>query len=90
MALAGVVMAAGEGRRMRSRIPKPLHKLCGKEMIRYPVDLLREAGAESVLVVVSPENRDAVRAILGGLGGVRRAGAARRHCRGRCSFVMNG
>lgn len=65
MALAGVVMAAGEGRRMRSRIPKPLHKLCGKEMIRYPVDLLREAGAESVLVVVSPENRDAVRAILG-------------------------
>ena len=65
MALAGVVMAAGEGRRMRSRIPKPLHRLCGKEMIRYPVELLREAGAERVVVVVSPGNREAIRSVLG-------------------------
>ena len=65
MGLVGVVMAAGEGRRMRSRIPKPLHRLCGKEMVRYPVELLRAAGAERVVVVVSDQNSAAIEAVLG-------------------------
>ena len=65
MGLAGVVMAAGEGRRMRSRTPKPLHRVCGREMVRYPVELLKDAGAERVVVVVSPENQDAIQAVLG-------------------------
>ena len=65
MSLVGIVMAAGEGTRMRSRTPKPLHRICGKEMIRYPVDLLREAGAERVVVVVSRGNREAVHSALG-------------------------
>jgi bifunctional UDP-N-acetylglucosamine pyrophosphorylase/glucosamine-1-phosphate N-acetyltransferase len=65
MGFTGVVMAAGEGKRMQSRIPKPLHRICGKEMIRYPVDLLWEAGAERVVVVVSPDNREAVELVLG-------------------------
>ena len=65
MSLAGVVMAAGEGRRMRSRIPKPLHRVCGREMVRYPVELLKEAGAERIVVVVSPDNGDAIEAVLG-------------------------
>ena len=65
MGLAGVVMAAGEGRRMKSRTPKPLHRVCGREMVRYPVELLKDAGAERVVVVVSPENQDAIRVVLG-------------------------
>lgn len=58
-------MAAGEGSRMRSRTPKPLHRICGREMVRYPVDLLWEAGAARVVVVVSPGNRDSMQAALG-------------------------
>ena len=65
MGLAGVVMAAGEGTRMRSRTPKPLHKVCGKEMVRYPVNLLKEAGADRVVVVVSPQNKGAIEVVLG-------------------------
>ena len=65
MAFVGIVLAAGEGRRMRSRIPKPLHRICGREMVRYPVDLLRNAGAATVVVVVSPENGNAIREVLG-------------------------
>ncbi len=65
MSLVGIVMAAGKGSRMRSRIPKPLHRICGKEMIRYPVGLLKDAGADRVLVVVSPDNRDAIESVLG-------------------------
>ena len=65
MSLAGVVMAAGEGKRMISRIPKPLHKICGKEMVCYPLEMLKEAGANRVVVVVSPGNHEAVRSVLG-------------------------
>ena len=65
MSLVGIVMAAGEGRRMRSRIPKPLHPVCGKEMVRYPVELLKAAGADRVIAVVSPSNREAIQDVLG-------------------------
>ncbi len=64
MSFTGVVMAAGEGRRMRSRTPKPLHRVCGKEMVRYPVELLQAAGAGRVVVVASPGNLEAVKAVL--------------------------
>ena len=65
MSLVGIVMAAGEGKRMRSRIPKPLHRICGKEMVRYPVELLKDAGASRVVVVVSPDNKGAITEVLG-------------------------
>ena len=50
---------------MRSRIPKPLHRVCGREMVRYAVDLVRGAGAGRVVVVVSPGNEAAIRGVLG-------------------------
>ncbi|MDA0262695.1 MAG: bifunctional UDP-N-acetylglucosamine diphosphorylase/glucosamine-1-phosphate N-acetyltransferase GlmU [Chloroflexi bacterium] len=63
--LAGIILAAGEGTRMKSRLPKVLHRLCGKELLRYPVELLGKLGVESIVVVVSPSNQDAVKALLG-------------------------
>ena len=62
----GIVLAAGRGRRMRSRLPKPLHRAAGKPLIRYPVELLSQCGIEHVIVVVSPENDAAISAALGG------------------------
>ena len=62
---AGIIMAAGEGRRMQSRHPKPLHPVCGQELIRYPVELLRGLGVAPLLVVVSPANAAAIRDLLG-------------------------
>ena len=61
----GVIMAAGAGRRMRSRLPKPLHPVCGKELIRYPVELLRGLGVRPIAVVVSPANAAAIGSLLG-------------------------
>lgn len=49
-----VILAAGEGTRMRSAVPKLLHPLCGRAMIAWPVDAAREAGASKVIVVTSP------------------------------------
>ena len=62
---AGVVLAAGDGVRMRSRLTKVLHRVCGKQLVRYPVDLMNRSGISRVVVVVSPGNREAVRSLLG-------------------------
>ena len=61
----GVVLAAGEGRRMNSRIPKVLHQVCGKPMISHVVEGLKLAGVERVLVVVSRANGGSIRQVLG-------------------------
>jgi bifunctional UDP-N-acetylglucosamine pyrophosphorylase/glucosamine-1-phosphate N-acetyltransferase len=50
-----LIMAAGEGTRMRSSRPKVLHPVCGRPMVAWPVIAAREAGAGRVCVIVSPE-----------------------------------
>jgi len=49
-----LIMAAGHGTRMRSKLPKVLHPVCGKPMVEWVVDAAREAGAEEVVCVVRP------------------------------------
>jgi bifunctional UDP-N-acetylglucosamine pyrophosphorylase/glucosamine-1-phosphate N-acetyltransferase len=49
-----VILAAGQGTRMRSRTPKVLHDLCGRPMIAWPVAAAREAGASRIIVVDGP------------------------------------
>jgi bifunctional UDP-N-acetylglucosamine pyrophosphorylase / glucosamine-1-phosphate N-acetyltransferase len=53
--LTAVILAAGQGTRMRSRTPKVLHDLCGLPMIAWPVRAAREAGADRVVVVGGPD-----------------------------------
>ena len=49
-----LIMAAGQGTRMRSRVPKVLHEVCGKPMIGWVIDAAREAGASQIVCVVRP------------------------------------
>jgi bifunctional UDP-N-acetylglucosamine pyrophosphorylase / glucosamine-1-phosphate N-acetyltransferase len=49
-----LIMAAGQGTRMRSDLPKVLHRICGKPMVEWVVDAAREAGATRVVCVVRP------------------------------------
>ncbi|MDP9070199.1 MAG: NTP transferase domain-containing protein [Actinomycetota bacterium] len=51
-ALSAVILAAGEGSRMRSARPKPVHALCGRPMVLHVVDALAELLVERVVVVV--------------------------------------
>src|SRR3989442_15476280 len=62
-ALTTVILAAGEGKRMRSRQPKVLHELCGRPLISYSLRLARAVG-ERIVLVVGPD-ADAVRAVAG-------------------------
>jgi bifunctional UDP-N-acetylglucosamine pyrophosphorylase/glucosamine-1-phosphate N-acetyltransferase len=52
-----VILAAGQGSRMRSETPKLLHPLCGRPMIAWSVAAAKEAGAGQVVVVESPDRR---------------------------------
>jgi bifunctional UDP-N-acetylglucosamine pyrophosphorylase / glucosamine-1-phosphate N-acetyltransferase len=74
-----VILAAGQGTRMRSKTPKVLHDLCGVPMVLWPVRAALELAADRVVVVDSPEQalRDvlpegvqlAVQACANGTGG---------------------
>ena len=50
-----MILAAGQGTRMRSATPKLLHEVCGRAMIAWPVAAARAAGAAKVVVVEGPE-----------------------------------
>ena len=47
-----IVLAAGRGTRMRSSLPKVLHTLAGKPMIRHVLDTARRVAAKKLHVVV--------------------------------------
>ena len=48
-------MAAGQGTRMRSALPKVLHEICGRPMVAWPILAAKAAGADRVCVIVSPD-----------------------------------
>src|SRR5262249_27669570 len=50
--LSAVVLAAGEGTRMRSETPKVLHPLCGRPMLLHVIDALVALPLERIVVVV--------------------------------------
>lgn len=47
-----LILAAGLGKRMKSKHPKVVHKVCGKPMIKWVVDSAIDAGTESIYIVV--------------------------------------
>jgi bifunctional UDP-N-acetylglucosamine pyrophosphorylase/glucosamine-1-phosphate N-acetyltransferase len=52
-----LILAAGEGTRMKSDTPKVLHPICGRPMIGWPIRAAQEAGAGRVVVVDGPRRR---------------------------------
>lgn len=49
---SALILAAGEGKRMKSAMSKVVHKVCGKEMINHVIDAAEGAGASECTVVV--------------------------------------
>ena len=49
-----LIMAAGQGTRMRSDVPKVLHRIAGRTLVGWVVDAAQQAGAQRLLAVVRP------------------------------------
>ena len=62
-----IILAAGEGTRMKSATPKVLHTIAGRSLLAHVLDAVKASGAASVAVVVGPGRDDvsseAVRAV---------------------------
>lgn len=68
---AAIVVAAGKGLRVGGEVPKQFRLLRGKPVLRWSIEALTHAGADSIIVVVSPDARAAAEAALTGCAGVR-------------------
>ncbi len=62
--IAAVILAAGQGTRMKSKRAKVLHPIAGKPMVEYAVDAAKFAGVEKMVVVIGHQGEQ-VRAVLG-------------------------
>ena len=67
-----VVMAAGKGTRMKSRLPKVLHRLAGRPMVQHVLDTVAPLGARRV-VVVTGHGAERVESALTAAAGARGA-----------------
>jgi bifunctional UDP-N-acetylglucosamine pyrophosphorylase/glucosamine-1-phosphate N-acetyltransferase len=61
--IACIILAAGKGERMKSSLPKVLHPLCGRPMLSYVLDLVRELKIKNVVCVLGYKHHQ-VRKIL--------------------------
>ncbi|MDP6706837.1 MAG: bifunctional UDP-N-acetylglucosamine diphosphorylase/glucosamine-1-phosphate N-acetyltransferase GlmU [Alphaproteobacteria bacterium] len=57
---AVVILAAGKGTRMKTDLPKPLHRLAGRPMISHVLETVASLAPERTLVVAAPESKGAL------------------------------
>ncbi|RYG34748.1 UDP-N-acetylglucosamine diphosphorylase/glucosamine-1-phosphate N-acetyltransferase [bacterium] len=62
--LAGIVLAAGKGTRMKSDLPKVLHRIAGLPMVEHVCRAMKEAGVQKIVVVIG-HGAEKVRDYLG-------------------------
>ncbi|MFT6332843.1 MAG: bifunctional UDP-N-acetylglucosamine pyrophosphorylase/glucosamine-1-phosphate N-acetyltransferase [Lentimonas sp.] len=55
MTISVIILAAGKGTRMKSSLPKVLHKLAGREMLNLVIDTAKKLNPENICVVISKE-----------------------------------
>ncbi len=58
--IRAIVLAAGKGKRMKSSHSKVLHEICGRPMLWYVLEALRNAGIDKIVAVVNDELADQI------------------------------
>ena len=64
MKTIAILLAAGQGTRMKSDLPKVLHTLCGKPMLWHTLEAVKQASTEKPVVIIG-NGADQVRAFVG-------------------------
>lgn len=52
MRLQSVILAAGSGTRMKSKLPKVLHRVCGETMLQHVIDISKESNIQDNIVII--------------------------------------
>ena len=65
MEIASIILAAGQGTRLNSTLPKPLHHIGGRPMLAWSLDAAKAAAATRVITVI-PKDSDSIVAWLDG------------------------
>jgi bifunctional UDP-N-acetylglucosamine pyrophosphorylase/glucosamine-1-phosphate N-acetyltransferase len=60
-----VILAAGEGKRMKSNLAKVLHEVCDRPMVSYVIQAVHQAGCERVILIVGHQRERVGRALRG-------------------------
>lgn len=63
-----LILAAGKGTRMKSEIPKVLHKAAGKAMIEHVITACEEAGVKRIYAVVGHKSEDIINTVGDNIG----------------------
>ncbi len=63
--LQGIILAAGEGKRMFSKEPKVLHKVCGIAMVEYIINAATAADVDELIVVVGHKGNEVEKSLSG-------------------------
>lgn len=61
--IKSIILAAGEGTRMKSKKPKGIHKVCGKPMIDYVIGAATRVGIEENILVVGHKKEEVINSI---------------------------
>ena len=64
MTVSTIILAAGKGTRMKSPIPKILHKIAGKQLIDFSIDLANAVKSKETIVVINGETEQETRKAL--------------------------
>ncbi|NLC66142.1 MAG: bifunctional UDP-N-acetylglucosamine diphosphorylase/glucosamine-1-phosphate N-acetyltransferase GlmU [Clostridium sp.] len=55
-----IILAAGDGTRMKSKTSKVLHKICGKELVNHVIDIMKLSGLQEINVIVGKSKDDVI------------------------------
>ena len=47
-----LILAAGQGKRIKSNLPKVLHKVCGKEMVKHVIDTVKKSDIDDIDLII--------------------------------------
>ena len=56
MNFKAIILAAGKGTRMKSKYPKVIHKVCGKEMVNHVISVSKKSGVSEIVAILGHES----------------------------------
>lgn len=56
MNFKAIILAAGKGTRMKSKYPKVVHRVCGKEMVNHIIDVSKKSGVKDIVAILGHES----------------------------------